>query len=208
MIVFLKWASAMPLKYEMAKSTFLQSSEKVQGQSLKLSCNGMRNVCSLVVSVSLKESGSWTFKQEPSPWCCTFFANAAITSGKICWIFLSSEWSNSPEGSEGSPGPSSFPSLDRSSLGLLGPLSSGYPSSPRGSWSLLGLSEAVQELPMTSGTIDDIRLSNSMPGLVPAFLEFQVVLPVVVFMVQVVIMKDQSWEFKYTVKNPFSSTWL
>jgi hypothetical protein len=58
-------------------------------------------------------------------------------------MFSLSEWFDSSEGSKGSPGPSSFLSLDRSLLGLLGPLSSGSPLSPGGFWLLLGLSEAV-----------------------------------------------------------------
>ena len=67
MSVFLKWASTMPLRYEMVKLTFLQSLEKAWGWSLKLGCNWMRNVCSLVVSVLLKGLGSQTFEQELSP---------------------------------------------------------------------------------------------------------------------------------------------
>ena len=78
MSVFSKWASTMPLKYDMAKLTFLRSSEKARGRSLKLSCNWTRKVRNLVVSVPSKGSGSQTFEQEPSPWCCTFLANVAI----------------------------------------------------------------------------------------------------------------------------------
>ena len=84
MSVFSKWATAMPLRYDMVKLTFLRSSEKVWGWSLKLSCNWTRKVYNLAVSVPSKGSGSRTFEQEPPPWCCTFLANAVITSAKLC----------------------------------------------------------------------------------------------------------------------------
>ena len=53
----------MPLRYDMAKLTFLRSSEKVRGRSLEFSC------------VSAIEG---IIERESSPWCCTFLANVAI----------------------------------------------------------------------------------------------------------------------------------
>ena len=194
MSVFSKWASTMPLRYDMVKLTFLRSSVKARGRSLKLSCSWTRKVRSLVVSVPLKGSGSQTFEQEPSPWCCTFLANAAIASAKLCWTFSSSGWSESSDGSKRSPGPSSFPSSDRSLLGLPGPSSSGS-LSPGGCWSSVGPSEAVWELWITAGVVVDMRLPNAIPELVPEFLEFQVVRPIV-FIVQVVIIEGSEFRVR------------
>ena len=71
-------------------------------------------------------------------------------------------------------GPSSFPSSDRSSLGLPGPLFSGS-LSPEGFWSFFKQLEAVWELWITTGTVVDMCPPNVIPELVPAFLEFRAV---------------------------------
>ena len=75
------------------------------------------------------------------------------------------------------------PSSDGSLLGLPGPSSSGSLFS-EGFWSFVGPSEAVWELWTITGAVVDMRLPNAIPELVPAFLEFRVVRPIV-FIVRV-----------------------
>ena len=206
----------MPLRYKIAKLTFLESSAKAQGQSLKLSCSWTRNVWSLAGSVPPKGSGSQTFEREPSPWFWMVLANVAIAWARLFQIpvsellgFLSpwSEWSGflfessdpSLSGSSGllgspSPGP---PSLNSSSLGILF-------KEPWGS----SLGVLLDLLLLFFGAVHrGMCVLNAMPGFVLAFLEFLVLWPVVLRVVRVVVRVViwGSWEceFKYTVKNVY-----
>ena len=71
--------------------------------------------------------------------------------------------------------------------------------SPGGFWSFVRPLEAVWELWIIAGAVLDMCLPNATPELVPAFLEFCVVQPIV-FIVRVVIIKGsefQVWIYCY-----------
>ena len=109
--------------------------------------------------------------------------------------------SESSDGSKGSPGPPLFPSSDGLLLGPPEPSSSGSLSS-EGFWSFVGSLEAIWELWITAGVVVDMRLPNAIPELVPTFLEFRVVRPIV-FIVRVVIIKGSEFRVQIYCYEPY-----